>query len=98
MTAASAGTYRMVVTYANGELGAGASNYNSNIVDRYADVSVNGGSATRSYFRNTLGWSNFRTAVVTVTLAAGSNTITFANASTGYVPDLDRIQVAAAIG
>jgi hypothetical protein len=98
VTAASAGTYRMVVTYANGELGAGAVNYNSNIVDRYADVSVNGGSATRSYFRNTLGWSNFRTAVVTVNLTAGNNTITFANASTGYVPDLDRIQVAAAIG
>ena len=98
VTAATAGSYRLVVTYANGELGDGATNYNSNIVDRYADVSVNGGATTRSYFRNTLGWSNFRTTVLNVTLVAGSNTITFANSSTGYVPDLDRIQIAAAIG
>jgi Carbohydrate binding module (family 35) len=98
VTAAGAGTYRLVVTYANGELGSGATNYNSNIVDRYADVSVDGGTATRSYFRNTLGWSNFRTTVLNVTLAAGNNTITFANSSTGYAPDIDRIQVAAAIG
>jgi len=93
----AAGTYRMVVSYANGELGDGASNYNSNIVDRYADISVNGGSTSRSYFRNTLGWSNFRTTVIDVELVAGNNTITFANSSK-YAPDLDRIQIAAAIG
>jgi hypothetical protein len=94
----TAGRYRMVVGYANGELGAGSSNYNSNIVDRYADISVNGATAKRSYFRNTLGWSNFRTTVVDVDLVAGNNTITFANSSAGYVPDLDRIQIAAALG
>ncbi len=98
VSAAAAGKYRMVVTYANGELGAGASNYNSNIVDRYADVSVNGAAASRTYFRNTLGWSNFRTTVIDVDLAAGNNTITFSNSSTGYAPDIDRIQVAPAIG
>jgi hypothetical protein len=98
VTVPTAGRYRMVVTYANGELGAGASNYNSNIVDRYADISVNGGAAKRSFFRNTLGWSNFRTTVVDVDLAAGANTITFANASSGYVADIDRIQIAAALG
>lgn len=97
VNAPSAGTYRMVVTYANGELGAGASNYNTNIVDRYADISVNGGAATRVYFRNTLGWSNFRTTVVDVALAAGSNTITFGNAA-AYAPDLDQIQIAAPLG
>jgi hypothetical protein len=97
VSAPAAGRYRMVVTYANGELGEGASNYNSNIVDRLADISVNGGSAQRSYFRNTLGWSNFRTTVIDVDLVAGNNTITFANSS-GYVADLDRIQIAAAIG
>lgn len=91
---ATAGTYRMVVTYANGELGAGASNYNSNIVDRSADISVNGGTAKKVYFRNTLGWSNFRTTVVDVTLQAGNNTITFTNAS-AYVPDIDKIAIAA---
>jgi hypothetical protein len=97
VTAATAGKYRMVVSYANGELGDGASNYNSNIVDRYADVSVNGGSASRTYFRNTLGWSNYRTTVIDVDLVAGNNTITFAN-SAKYAPNFDRIQIAAAIG
>lgn len=98
VNAPAAGRYRMVVTYANGELGEGASNYNSNIVDRYADISVNGGTAQRKYFRNTLGWSNFRTTVVDVDLAAGANTITFGNSSTGYAPDLDLIQIAAPLG
>jgi hypothetical protein len=88
----------MVVTYANGELGAGASNYNTNVVDRYADISVNGGTGKRVYFRNTLGWSIFRTTVVDVDLVAGANTVTFANSSTGYAPDIDRIQIAAALG
>jgi hypothetical protein len=97
VTAPAAGRYRMVVTYANGELGAGASNYNSNIVDRYADISVNGGTTKKVYFRNTLGWSNFRTTVVDVDLVAGANTVTFGN-STGYAPDLDMIQIAAALG
>jgi len=93
----SAGHYRMVVSYANGELGSGASNYNTNVVDRYADISVNGGASQRVYFRNTLGWSNWWTTVVNVDLVAGNNTIKFGN-STWYAPDLDRIQIAAAVG
>jgi hypothetical protein len=98
VTVAAAGRYRMVVGYANGELGDGASNYNSNIVDRYAEISVNGGAAKRAYFRNTLGWSNYRTTVVDVDLAAGANTITFGNASAGFAPNIDRIQIAAPLG
>lgn len=98
VTVAAAGRYRMVVAYANGELGDGATNYNSNIVDRHADISVNGGTARRTFFRNTLGWSNYRTTVVDVDLAAGANTITFANAGPGYAPNVDHIQIAAPIG
>jgi hypothetical protein len=98
VTVPAAGRYRMVVTYANGELGEGATNYNSNIVDRYAEISVNGGPPARHYFRNTLGWSTFRTTVVDVVLAAGANTITFGNASTRYAPDIDLIQIAAPLG
>ncbi|WP_433509280.1 CBM35 domain-containing protein [Nonomuraea sp. CA-143628] len=97
VNAPAAGRYRVVITYANGELGEGASNYNTNIVDRYADIRVNGGTSTRVYFRNTLGWSNFRTTVMTADLRAGANTIEFGNAA-AYGPDVDRIQVAAALG
>jgi hypothetical protein len=97
VTAPAAGRYRMVVGYANAEV-VGDHQYNNNIVDRGADISVNGGPARRTYFRNTLSWTTFRTAVVDVDLAAGTNTITFANASSGYAPDLDLIRIAAPIG
>jgi hypothetical protein len=98
VTVPTAGRYRMVVGYANGELGDGATNYNSNIVDRYAEVSVNGAAGRRTYFRNTLGWSNYRTTVVDVDLVAGANTITFGNASSGYAPNIDLIRIAAPLG
>ena len=93
----TAGRYRMVVGYANAEV-VGDHQYNNNIVDRGADISVNGGTARRTYFRNTLSWTTFRTAVVDVNLAAGANTITFGNSSSGYAPDLDLIRIAAPIG
>jgi hypothetical protein len=98
VTVPAAGRYRMVVSYANGELGAGASNYNSNIVDRYAEIRVNSGTVQKVFFRNTLGWSNYWTTVVDVTLNAGANTITFGNSSAGYAPNIDRIQIAAPLG
>ncbi len=93
----TAGRYRLVVTYANAEV-VGEHDYNTNIVDRYAEISVNGGAAKKVYFRNTLSWSTYRTAVVDVDLTAGANTITFGNASSGYAPNIDRIQVAAVLG
>ncbi|MGW4912750.1 RICIN domain-containing protein [Streptomyces sp. NPDC004270] len=95
VTAATAGVYRMVVTYANADnRGDGGNTYN--IINRYADISVNGGTAQRVYFRNSGGWSNYWTVMVDVTLSAGSNTIKFGNSS-AYAPNLDRIQVSPAI-
>jgi len=96
VTVPTAGRYRMVVAYANAEV-VGDHQYNNNIVDRGADISVNGGAARRTYFRNTLSWTTFRTTVVDVDLAAGANTITFGN-STAYAPDLDLIRIATPIG
>ncbi|MEE6310438.1 carbohydrate-binding protein [Plantactinospora veratri] len=93
----STGRYRMVVAYANAEV-VGDHQYNNNIVDRGADISVNGGAARRVYFRNTLSWSTFRTTVVDVDLVAGANTITFGNSSSGYGPNIDLIRIAAPIG
>jgi hypothetical protein len=97
VTAPAAGRYRLVVSYANAEV-VGDHAYNNNIVDRYAEISVNGAAAKKHYFRNTLAWNTYRTTVVDVDLAAGANTITFGNASTGYAPNLDRIQIAAVLG
>ncbi|WP_117213522.1 carbohydrate-binding protein [Allorhizocola rhizosphaerae] len=92
----AAGRYRMVVSYANAEV-QGDHQYNNNIVDRGADISVNGGAAKRVYFRNTLAWTTFYTTVIDVNLVAGNNTITFSNA-TAYAPDIDLIRIAAPIG
>ncbi|GAA2692519.1 carbohydrate-binding protein [Actinoplanes palleronii] len=97
VTAAAAGRYRLVVGYANAEV-VGDHQYNTNIVDRYAEISVNGAAAKKVFFRNTLGWSSYWTTVVDVDLAAGANTITFGNASAGYAPNIDRIQIAAVLG
>ncbi|KAI8812368.1 carbohydrate binding family 6 [Cladochytrium replicatum] len=94
ISAQKSGPHRLVVVYANGELGAGADNYNANIVDRYAIVSVNGDSAQNVPFRNTLGWSNWRSTVATVELNAGNdNKIVFSNPS-AWAPDIDYIRIA----
>ena len=85
-------TYRMVVTFANAESSGGHS-YNSQIVDRYAEISVNGGPAEGYYFRNTFNWSNFETRVIDVDLNAGNNTIQFSN-SNWYVANIDKIDIA----
>ena len=88
----SSGTYRMVVYFANAE-SRGSHDYNSQIVDRYADIRVNGASAKRVYFRNTFAWNVYRTTVVDVNLKAGNNTIQFSN-SAAYAPNIDKIEIA----
>jgi hypothetical protein len=88
----SSGTYRMVVRFANAE-NKGSHDYNIQVVDRYADIRVNGGMAKRVYFRNTFAWNVYRTAVVDVELKAGSNTIKFSN-DAAYAPNIDKIEIA----
>jgi hypothetical protein len=92
VTASSAGTYMLVIAYANDDT-AGSGNYNSNIESRWSQISVNGGTATTEVFANTFSWHTYKTVAIPVTLKAGSNTIEFSN-STGYVPNIDYIQVA----
>ncbi|MEE4592583.1 CBM35 domain-containing protein [Streptomyces sp. DSM 41524] len=74
-----AGTYQIKVAYVSGDA-------------RSADVSANGGGATRHRFPSTGDWSTVNSVYVPVTLKAGSNTITFDSGS-GYAPDIDRIDV-----
>ncbi|MBP8537642.1 CBM35 domain-containing protein [Streptomyces sp. MK37H] len=74
-----AGTYQIKVAYVSGDA-------------RSADVSANGGGATRHKFPSTGDWSTVNSVYVPVTLKAGSNTITFDSGS-GYAPDIDRIDV-----
>ena len=87
--------YRMVVHFANAEFRGGHS-YNSQVVDRWANIRVNGQNPQKVYFRNTFAWNNYQTRVVDVNLAAGSNTVQFSNPAEGaYAPNIDRIEIAA---
>jgi hypothetical protein len=90
--APASGIYRMVVHFANAEH-KGSHDYNIQVVDRYADIQVNGSSAKRVYFRNTFAWNVYRTTVVDVELKAGSNTIKFSN-DAAYAPNIDKIEIA----
>lgn len=92
ITAPSSGTYRLAVTYANDER-AGSGNYNANLVERAATITTSAGTNETVYFRNTYAWNQWDTVVFNVTLAAGTNTITFAN-PTAYTPDIDKIAIA----
>jgi len=82
----------MVVYFANAE-NKGSHDYNAQVVDRYADISVNGGTAKRVYFRNTFAWNAYQTTVIDVNLKAGNNTIQFSN-SAAYAPHIDKIEIA----
>jgi hypothetical protein len=86
----------MNVRYANDQV-SGSGNYNTNVVSRAAQISVNGGTAQTVMFRNNYSWSTYWDLPVPVTLTAGTNTVTFADAG-AYAPDIDRITVAPVTG
>ncbi|MFD0021358.1 alpha-galactosidase D [Streptomyces sp. NPDC058382] len=77
---ARAGTYYVNVTYTSGD-------------ERSVEISANGEPATSRIFPSSGGWGATETIGVPVTLAAGRNTITFDSGSSGFAPDIDRIDV-----
>jgi hypothetical protein len=93
--APSAGTYRVMVSYADDDR-QGTANYNTNLIDRAFTVTTPAGTNETVYARNTYSWDQFDTVEVTVRLNAGSNTITFGNPSS-YAPNIDKITVAPAV-
>ncbi|WP_329310661.1 RICIN domain-containing protein [Streptomyces sp. NBC_01262] len=76
VNAPSAGTYAMTMRYANAEE-LPSNHYNPDLYAEHADVSVNGGDATRVNFASTLHWNQFNNYTVPVTLTAGTNTVKF---------------------
>ncbi|MEV1081868.1 CBM35 domain-containing protein [Streptomyces sp. NPDC050211] len=77
---AKAGTYQIKVAYISGD-------------SRSVAVSANGGGAVSHKFASTGDWSTVNSVHVPVKLKAGANTITFDSGSSGYAPDIDRIDV-----
>ena len=85
VNAATAGTYKMDIRYANGT--AASSTHN---------LSINGGAAGAVTYPVTGGWlssGNSGTVTVSVNLNAGSNTIRLSKGATGYA-ELDYVQLA----
>jgi len=89
--AAQAGTYRVMLSYADDETET-TDNYNTDLIDRGFTVSTSAGTSETVYARNTYSWDQFDTVEVTVQLAAGTNTITLGNPSS-YAPNFDKIIV-----
>jgi hypothetical protein len=81
VNAATAGNYNVTLYYLNGP------------PSRDVQVSVNGGAPQTVSFTPTVDFNTLGSTTLSLPLAAGPNTILFAN-PTAYAPDFDRITVA----
>jgi hypothetical protein len=86
VSASSTGLSVLTIGYVNGDT-----------TSRTATVSVNGQTSTVVAFPTTGSWSTVGTVSVIVSVAKGSNTVTFANSS-AWAPDLDAVAVSALPG
>lgn len=82
------GDYKLSVYYANNEPAPVMKSqngndyvhpYNTDLVERYMQITVNKGTPQTVYFKNTFCWDTFKNTVVDVKLQKGDNTITFTN-------------------
>lgn len=113
VTVKEAGAYKLSIDYSNNEpapaiVTAEHPNgyihpYNTDLVERYAQIVVNGGTPQTVYFINTLAWNSVRNTVVDIELKAGKNTITLYNDNSyrfsnvlQYAPYFDKFEIAKA--
>jgi hypothetical protein len=89
---ADGGPHVLLVSYANGERGEGHE-YNIDIVTRHCGITVNGKDAGTYPMRGTWTWNDFWTYPVILDLAAGPNTIVFANPD-GPTAEFERFRIA----
>ncbi|MFD1935482.1 CBM35 domain-containing protein [Nonomuraea mangrovi] len=82
VSAATAGTHEVKLRFANGTT-----------TDRPMDLTVNGGAATNVSFPGTGAWTTWVEKTVTVSLAAGANTIRATATTANGGPNLDRISI-----
>ncbi|MEV6510298.1 cellulosome protein [Streptomyces sp. NPDC051642] len=85
VTAERAGRHALTIRYSNGEQ-APATHYNPDPVCRHVDITVNGAVPQRVLFPTTFHFNNFHDLTVPVTLAEGTNTLTF---TADELPDHD---------
>lgn len=109
----AAGDYKLSVVYANDEPAPVMKKqngdnyvhpYNTDLVERYMQISVNGEVPQTVYFKNTLCWDTFKNTIVDVKLKKGENIITFTNDNSykfselqdDFTPRLDKFVLASA--
>ena len=110
INAPSSGVYNFSIRYSNDEPApimqkADGSTYvhpyNIDLVERYAQISVNGGESETVYFKNTLSWDTFKTVNVQLELQQGGNIVKiyndnsyqFSNLVNSTAPEIDTITV-----
>lgn len=108
-----AGDYKLSVFYSNDEPAPVMKKqdgsdyvhpYNTDLVERYMQISTNGETPQTVYFKNTFCWDTYRNTVVDVKLKKGENTITFTNDNSykfsevqdDFTPRMDKFVVAPA--
>lgn len=113
VNAEEAGDYKLSVFYSNNEPApvmktqAGQNYvhpYNTDLVERYMQISVNNGTPQTVYFRNTLCWDTYKNTIVDVKLQKGANVIAFTNDNSykfsqlqdDFAPRLDKFVIAPA--
>lgn len=111
VNAEEAGDYKLSVFYSNNEPApvmktqAGQNYvhpYNTDLVERYMQISVNNGTPQTVYFRNTLCWDTYKNTIVDVKLQKGANVIAFTNDNSykfsqlqdDFAPRLDKFVIA----
>lgn len=77
--------------------------YNTDLVERYAQIVVNDQTPQTVYFKNTLSWNTVKNHVIDINLDAGENTITLYNDNSyqfndvvQYAPHFDKFEIAKA--
>lgn len=107
------GDYKLSVYYANNEPAPVMKTqsgknyvhpYNTDLVERYMQIEVNGGTPQTVYFKNTFCWDTFKNVVIDVRLNAGENTIRMSNDNSykfstvqdDFAPRLDKFIIAPA--
>lgn len=108
-----AGDYKLSVFYSNDEPAPVMKTqsgknyvhpYNTDLVERYMQISTNGEAPQTVYFKNTFCWDTYRNTIVDVKLKKGENKITFTNDNSykfssvqdDFTPRMDKFVIAPA--
>ncbi|WP_187281176.1 CBM35 domain-containing protein [Nonomuraea sp. C10] len=86
------GAYVLLVHYANADTNTGHP-YNTDVINRFLDITETGGMTVRGVFRHNYAWDNFWPQATPLTLTTERGAIVLGNAD-AYGPNVDRVELA----